>query len=92
MTDNGPTEVDRRLAAEALFRERVTDAIKDFWHSYGAPEDDLPQIIAMLVLMAKFGIKVHNWVLLGSIIVLSMTAFAGIVVWTFLKNLFVNSG
>jgi hypothetical protein len=79
-------------AADALFRERVHDAMADYWKAHGAPEGELPQIVSMLILQAKFGIKVHNWVLLGAFFIFGALAFIGVVAWSAFQNMLSGIG
>lgn len=89
MTEKQTTEM---RAADALFRERVHEAVEAYWKAHGAPEGEIPQIISMLVLQAKFGIKLHNWVLLGAMAIMGGMAFIGIIAWGTIKNMFTGGG
>lgn len=85
MSDHETNEAQK--AADALFRERVQAAIDDYWEDRGAPKGMARQLTAMMVLQAQFGIKAHNWVLLGGIAALGFLALIGIIAWEWIKSI-----
>lgn len=85
MSDHEADEAIR--AADALFRERVQEAIDDWWEDRGAPKGMARQLASMMVLQAQFGIKAHNWILLGGIVALGFLALIGVIAWDFIKQI-----